>query len=90
MSTHNIPLSIIRRKSPLIIPNIIMSAAMGFFFQGTPERVRNSRGKHVISARATGGLLYFLSKTLIKMKPNCTRSRHGLGEGKFIEKVIFT
>ena len=35
----------IKRNHPnIIIPNIIMSAAMGFF-QGTQERVRNSRGK---------------------------------------------
>ena len=30
MSTNNILLSIEKRKSPEIIPNIIMSAAMGF------------------------------------------------------------
>ena len=33
------------------------SAAMGFF-QGTQERVGNSRGKPVISVHATEGLLY--------------------------------
>ena len=32
-------------------------AALGFF-QGTPERVRNSRGKRAISVRAIEVLLY--------------------------------
>ena len=36
----------IKRKIDL---NYLKSAAMGFFFQGTQERVRNSRGKRVIS-----------------------------------------
>ena len=31
--------------SQLIIPNIIMSAAIMEFFLGTQERIRNSRGK---------------------------------------------
>ena len=31
MSTQNILLSMLKRKSPEIIPNTIMSAAMGFF-----------------------------------------------------------
>ena len=31
----------IKRKSPEIISKTIMSAAIGFFFQGTEERVRN-------------------------------------------------
>ena len=35
------------------------SAAMGFF-QGTQERVRNSRGKRAISVRATEGLLDYV------------------------------
>ena len=33
------------------------SAAMGFFTQGTQDRVRNSRGKRAISVRATDVLL---------------------------------
>ena len=37
------------KKSPLIIQNIIMSAAMGFVFLETPERDRNSGGKRAIS-----------------------------------------
>ena len=32
MSTHIIPLSIEKRKSPKNIPNTIMSIAMGYFF----------------------------------------------------------
>ena len=39
-----------------MVPNTIMSAAMGFF-QGTQERVRNSRGKRATSVRATEVLL---------------------------------
>ena len=58
MSTHNIPLSIQKRKSHLSIPNIIISAAMGFFFLGTQEKVRNSRGKRAIGVRAIEVLLY--------------------------------
>ena len=38
--------------------NYPKSAAMGFFFQGTQERVRNSRGKRAISVRAIEVLLY--------------------------------
>ena len=38
--------------------NYPKSAAMGFFSQGTQERVRNSRGRRAISVRATEGLLY--------------------------------
>ena len=33
------------------------SAVMGFFFLGTQERVRNSRGKRAISVRATEVLI---------------------------------
>ena len=45
----------IKRKITLNYPK---SAAMGFLFQGTQERVRNSRGKRAISVRATEVLLY--------------------------------
>ena len=34
MSTHNIPLSIYKRRSPEIIPNTIMSAAIGLLYYG--------------------------------------------------------
>ena len=40
-----------------IILNYRKSAAMGFFYQGTQARVRNSRGKRAISVRATEVLL---------------------------------
>ena len=43
-----------KRKIALDYPK---SSAMGFF-QGTQERVRNSRGKRAISVRATEVLLY--------------------------------
>ena len=45
-----------------ITKNYPKSAFMGFFFQGTQERARNSRGKRAISVRATEALLY-LQKT---------------------------
>ena len=54
MSTHNIPFSIYKKEFPLIYPKF---AALGCF-QGTQERVRNSRGKRAISVRATEGLLF--------------------------------
>ena len=44
-----------KRKSPDIIPNTIMSAAMGFLL-GTQERVQHKRA---ISVRATEVLQYF-------------------------------
>ena len=59
MNTHNIPLSISKRQWLEIIPNKMMSAAMGCFGLGTQERVRNSRGKRAISVRAIEVLLYF-------------------------------
>ena len=55
MSTHNIPFSISKK---IITLNYPKSAAMGLFFQGSQERVRNSRGKRDISVRATEGLLW--------------------------------
>ena len=57
MSTHNIPFSIQKRKSPLKVLNLNLLD----LFQGTQERVRNSRGKRAISARATEVLLYVLA-----------------------------
>ena len=54
MSTHNIPFSTYKRKSPLIIQNLQLWDS----FQGAQERVRNSRGKRAISVRATEVLLY--------------------------------
>ena len=59
-SNEYIQLTIINMKKeiPLNIPNIINSAAMGFFL-GTQERVQNNRGKRAISYRATEVLLYY-------------------------------
>ena len=54
MSTHTIPFSIYKGKSPLIIPNMLL----WIFFYETQERVRNSRGKRAISVKATEVLLY--------------------------------
>ena len=55
MSTHIIPFLIQKSKVTLNYPK---SAAMGFF-QGTQERVRNSRGRRAISVRATEVLLLY-------------------------------
>ena len=52
--------TIINIKSSLIMPNIIMAAAIGFFLE-SQERIRNSRGKRVIDVRATEVLLWFLT-----------------------------
>ena len=54
MSTHNISFSISKLKSPKIFPNLQLLD----FFQGTQERVRNSRGTRAISVRTTESLLY--------------------------------
>ena len=51
--THNIPFFNILKKINLNYPK---SASMGFY-SGTPERVRNSRGKLTINVRATEVLL---------------------------------
>ena len=59
MSTHNLPFSIYKRKSALIIPNLRLLD----FIQRTQERVRNSRGKRAISVRATEDLLFFPETT---------------------------
>ena len=48
------------KKKKKITLNYPESAAMEFF-QGTQERVRNSRGKRAISVRAIEFLLYLLS-----------------------------
>ena len=53
MSTHNIQFSIYKTR-----PKIILNLQLWDFFQGTQERVRNSRGKRAISVRATEVLLY--------------------------------
>ena len=42
-----------------------MSEAMGFFFQGTQERVRNSRSKRSIDVRAIEVLLYIVILTCL-------------------------
>ena len=54
MSTHNILVSISKRKSRYIIPNL----HLWDFFQWTQERVRNIHGKRAISVRAIEVLLY--------------------------------
>ena len=44
--------------------NYLKSAAMGFLFQGTQERVRDSHGKRAIGVRATEVLLYLEKERL--------------------------
>ena len=55
MNTHNIPFLNIKKE---IILNYPKSAATCSNFQGTQERVRNSRGKRAIRVRTTEILLY--------------------------------
>ena len=40
-------------------PKLSQICRYGFLFQGTQERVRNSRGKRAISVRGTEVLLYY-------------------------------
>ena len=54
MSSHNIPCFNIKKENH---PKIIPSLQLRDVFQGTKERVRNSRGKRGISVQATEGLL---------------------------------
>ena len=54
----------IKKKITLNYPK---SAAIGVRFQGTQERVRNSRGKGAISVRATEVLLYLCSSVLDRL-----------------------
>ena len=42
-------------------PKLSQICNYGIFFQGTQERVRNSRGKRAISVRAIEFLLYIVS-----------------------------
>ena len=58
MSTPNIPFFNMEKKNTLNHPK---SAAMGFFFQGTHERFRKSRGKRAISVRVIEVLLFFVA-----------------------------
>ena len=61
MSIHNIPFLNVKDE---IILNHPKSAAMGLF-QGTQERVRNSRGKRAISVRAIEVPLYYTVAPLV-------------------------
>ena len=61
MSAHYIPFSSYK-KMALNCPKF---AAMGFLFQGTQERVRNSDDKRSIGAQATEVSLYFDHITLL-------------------------
>ena len=56
MNTHNIHFQYKNENHTILS----QSAAKGFFFLGTQERVRNSHGKRAISVRATEILLYMV------------------------------
>ena len=62
--TQYILLSVQKRKSLKIIPNIKNPAAIGYFLLGTQEQVQNSRGIQVTSVRAAEVLLYLISTNL--------------------------
>ena len=55
-STENTQYTIFKKKNENTL-NYPKSAAEELFFQGTQERVRNSRGKRAISVRAIEVLL---------------------------------
>ena len=64
MSTHIIPFLNIKKNIPKDL------------FQGTQERVRNSRGKRAISVRATEVLLYiYLVKMVQQLKTHLQRMK---------------
>ena len=54
MSTYNIPFLNVKKKIILNLPDL----QLWDLFQGTQERVRNSRGKRAISVRAIEVPLY--------------------------------
>ena len=56
MSTHKIPFFQYKIENH---PDLTQICSYGIFFQGTQERVRNSRDKRAISVRAIEVLLYF-------------------------------
>ena len=56
MGIHNIPFFHIKKKITINYPK----ATAFRFFQGTQERVRNSRGKRAISVRATEVVMYII------------------------------
>ena len=57
MRTHNIPFSIYKRKSPLIIPNLLLWN----FLLLSQERVPNIHGKRAVSVQDTEVLLYHMN-----------------------------
>ena len=73
MRTNNIIFFSIKKKITLNYPK---SVVIGFFFQLSQERVRNSRGKRAISVQATEGLLYpklWRFSSFEAWPPNCHR-----------------
>ena len=54
MSTHNIPVTLLKKKISLNYHKY----DYGIFFQGTQEGIRNSPGKRAIIVGDTEGLLY--------------------------------
>ena len=53
MSTHNLPFQYKKENHP----KLLETCSYRILFEGSQERVRNSRGKRAISVRATEVLL---------------------------------
>ena len=70
MSKDNIPLAILKY--------IILNLQLWAFFQGTQERVPNSRGKQAINVRANEGLLYELTVLMTTTKAKTSLHRHAV------------
>ena len=87
MSTYNIPFLILKRKSPKIIPNLQLLG----LFQGTQERVENSRSQRVISVRATKFLLNSKngkSDGRFKGKPFCLPFSRNFNFDVYVSKIM--
>ena len=69
MSTHNIPFPNMNH------PKLSLNLQLWDLFQGTKERVRNSRGKRAISVRATEVLLYMVTMAFMKISPGQSVAR---------------
>ena len=82
MSTHTIYHFQYKKENH---PKLSKICSYGFLFQGTQERVRNSRGKRAISVRATEVLLYIPHKLRVTVLVNTVsiKYRDILGEGKY-------
>ena len=71
MSIHNIPLSIQKRESPLIIRNMKMSAALGF-----SPRLKNEFEIAMVSEPSVYELLEFYCSCSSDLKAEFTHYKH--------------